>query len=691
VTATTTGLDRLFAPRSIALVGASGDPRKFGGRPLAALRRHGFEGDLFVVNPRHTEVQGAPSVPSAADLPMGLDLAVLLVPAEEVVPAMRALVEREIGAAVVMAGGFRETGADGEERQDELAALAARAGIRVLGPNCPGFVNLRHRVACSSSAFATREEMWDGPIAFVVESGAVAGIVADRAFDRGIGVGTAICTGNQADVTTGDAIRYLTHDGGTRAIGLFLERVTPDLVDALRDARAAGVGVAALKVGRSETGRAVVAVHTAGLVGSDRTFDAICASLGVVRVDDYDELLETAWLLATVPEPGRRLAVVGASGGMNTILADAADAEGLQLPELAAATVERIRNIVPSFGSAANPVDISSVLVTDPGSLGAALSTLADDPGVDGLLVTIGDHPPALSEMLADSLIAAVAAAQHPVTVQWSAGALSAAGIWRLNRAGVPVLESPVRAVRAIARAMAAATARAVAATEPLAIDVPLPASESQAKEALERAGVVTPRRLVCADPEGVSQALGTMDLGASVVVKADCVGAAHKTESGAVRVGIAREDAARVAREVWESARARIGEDRVRGVIVEEMVRPVAELLVSAVRDPTGVTVVVVGAGGELVEVLAETACRIAPLSEEDALAMLDGLRVARLLDGVRGRPAGDRRAVARAIVAIARLALADQVALIEVNPLAATPDGAVALDAVIERASAS
>ena len=526
MTAVRTGLDRLLAPRSIALVGASGDPGKFGGRPLAALRRHGYEGDLLAVNPGRDEIQGVPCLPSPADLPEGIDLAVILLPADGVLEAARACIDRGAGALAVFSGGFRETGPEGAALERELALACREAGVRLLGPNCPGFVNVRARTACSASAFATRDEMIDGPVAFVLGSGAVAGILCDRAFDRGIGVGAAVCTGNAPDVGVPEVVRHLAADGETRAIGLFLEGVGEGtaLMEALREAREREVGVAALKVGRTSGGRAVVASHTGALVGSDEAFDAMCASLGVVRVDDYDDLLETAHLLATAPRPGRSLAVAGASGGMNAALADAAEANGLAMPPLAPATVTGLGEVVPDFGAAMNPVDISSAVMADPGGLGRALGVLAGDPAVDGVVVVVGDHPPRLSELLADGIAAAAGDLDGRVVAQWSAGSLSAPGMTRLARAGIPVFTSPERCMRAVARAMRADVAPPPPAAGEGALP-PGPLRESEAKLLLEERGIPSPRRAVAADPAGVPAAVAAAGLAGAVVVKADCRG----------------------------------------------------------------------------------------------------------------------------------------------------------------------
>jgi acetate---CoA ligase (ADP-forming) len=671
---TAAGLERLLAPRSIALLGASADPRKFGGRPLAALRRHGFDGDLWVVNPRHREIGGVPCVPSVEDLPEGLDLVVCLLPAQAALPALEACAARGAGAALVMSGGFREAGEEGAARQEALARMARERGLRVLGPNCPGYVNGGARVACSASAYATRETMPTGPLAFVLQSGAVAGILCDRAFDRGLGVRYAVCTGNEADVTAAEVLAHVAGDSEVRAVGLFLEGAADGaaLADAIRAARAAGVGVAALKVGRSAEARAVVASHTAALVGSDEAFDALCASLGVVRAGDYDELLEATALLAAPAHPGRRLAVVGASGGMNTLLADVLADRGLALPPLAPETVARMRGVVPEFGSALNPADISSVLLTEPGRLGDALLALAEDPGVDGLVVVIGDHPPRLAAMLADAVVDAAERGARPVVAQWSAGSLSAGGIAALGRAGVPVVESPSRAAALIAAALRAEGRPAAPAIVGREVPARAAWSESEAKALLAEHGIPVP-----GPPAG-----------GRAVVKADCVGTVHKTELGAVRVGVPPEGVEAAAAEVVAAARAAVGPDRVRGALVEALVPPGVELLVAVRREPGLGAVVTVAAGGELVEVLADSASRLAPVDDDEAGAMIGELRVARLLDGHRGRPVLDRAAAARALAAVSRLGAAwgERLGTVEVNPLRVLPEGAVALDALVE-----
>lgn len=669
------GLDRLLRPRSIALLGASASPHKFGGRPLAALRRFGFGGELFVVNPNHDEILGVRCLRAAAELPHGVDLAVCLLPAERALPAIETCAERGVGAVAVFSGGFSEAGAEGLRREAELLRLAREAGMRVLGPNCPGFANLIDGIVCSASAYATRETMVAGQLSFVFQSGAVAGIVCDRAFDAGIGVAFSICAGNEADVTVAELVRFLVREGSSRGIGLFLEGVGggESLVSALREARRAGLGLACLKVGRSPRAREIAASHTAAIVGSDEAFDALCASVGILRAADYAELLELTALAASRPWTGRRVAVVGASGGMNAVLADAADAEGLQLPPLSSATVARLAELTPDFGAAANPVDISSLLLIEPGHLGAAVEVVAEDPAIDGVVVAVGDHPPELSERLAAAVLAASARITKPLVVQWSAGSLSAPGFQALGRGGVPVLAEPGRCLRGLAAAIAARRARASTRSVEPARPERVDWAESDAKRLLAAIGIPSPPRPAP---------------GEEAVVKADCVGVAHKTELGAVSIGVAAEDVEQVRTEVVQAAEAALGADRVRGALVEARVRPIAELVLSVHRDPQLGAIVTIGAGGELVEIAADAVSRLAPVDEEEADAMVGELRAHRLLEGFRGRPRGDRAALARAVAALSALGASwgDALGMIEVNPLAVLERGVAALDVVIE-----
>ena len=684
----------LFAPTSIALVGASSDPAKFGGRPLAALRRHGFEGPITVVNRHGGSFDGAACVSSIEDLPDCVDLAAILVPAEGVIEAFQACVARGVRAVAVFSGGFRELGPDGVERQARLRQLCTDSGVRLLGPNSPGFVNVHGAVACSASGFGTQPVITRGPVAFVSQSGGIAGILADRAIERGIGLSAVVATGNEADVDAADVVEWLVEEGHTRAVGLFLEGFGQGhrFAESLAAARRAGLRLAVLRAGGSRQARNVIASHTGAIVASEAGFDAICRSIGVLQAGDYQELLEMTHLLATVGGGSRRAVVVGFSGGMNALLADAAAAHGVELPSLQASTVEAMATVTPDFGSAANPADMSSVILTEPERLGRAVEIVAGDPAAGVVVVAVGDHPPALSERLARIVVGVRDTAGVPVVVQWSAGPLSGSGMALAAAGGLPVVTEPGRCMAMLAASAEAEAGAGSRRPPPCRWDHPGPGlaptggwTEHDVKGLLQAHGVRTPRRVLLADPADAPRAVAAF--GGRAVVKANCTGAVHKSDMGAVIVGVDAGQAEHAARTVLDAARGHLRPEQVHGVLVEELVRPVAELIVAATVDEHAGPLISVGSGGILVELVADTVTRLAPVGTDDALDMVRGLRAARLLEGFRGGPRGDTTALATMVARVSELAeaWAGQLTLVELNPVAVLEEGAVVLDAVL------
>jgi acyl-CoA synthetase (NDP forming) len=682
-----TGLERLFRPRSIALLGGSRNPAKFGGRPLVSLRRLGFEGELIWVGEPGPDGDDVRVVPSVQELPAGVDLAVLLAPAVAATELAAACVERQVGALLAMSGGFAESGEEGSRLQRQLGELGRAAGIRVLGPNCPGYVNVHDRVAASASGFATRQEVFPGPLSLISQSGAVAGILAAGALSAGIGLGAVVCTGNQIDVALGEVAGWLSHDSRNRVLGIFVEGLGEDasLFEQLEAARRAGMPIVALRAGVSSLSREVLASHTGGVAGEDSTWSAICADLGIVQARGYDELIELAGVLALRRPSGRRLAVVGASGGMGAVLADAVAANGLELPAFGAATESAIRELTPSFGRVANPLDVSSSVLTEPERLGRLAEIVAADPAVDSVAVAVADHPPELSLRIAAVVAAAAPRCEVPVVLQWSAGELSRPGRVAAARAGVPVLPEPRRfgwAMAQVDRALAAPRRRE-ASGPPLPLPPDGEPSEHELKALLAAAGLRAPRSRLLGDPAEAAAAVE--ELGGIAVVKADVAGLVHKLELGAVRLDVGTAAAVAAATAVRERAIAALGAGRVRGILVEERVEPLAELLVSVRSDPVAGAVLTVAAGGSWAELLGDAATRVAPVDAATARELLLGLRLAPLLLGARGRPAADLEALALAIATVSRLGTewGPRLGLLELNPIAALPDGALVLDA--------
>ncbi len=681
------GLDRLFAPRSVAVIGASADPRKFGGRPLAALQRWGFDGELVAVNPGRDEVMGVRAVPTVADLPRGMDLAVVVVPADAAVLAVEQAIEREIGAIALMTGGFAESGEEGRRRDARVRGLIAAAGVPLLGPNCPGFINLHAAVAASSSAFAQREEMFPGPVSLISQSGAIAGILADRAFDRGIGLGHILCTGNEMALGAPELLIWLSEQPQPRCIALYLEGFDARLVAALRAVRRRGTKVAVIKAGSTAAGAKVVASHTAAIAGADDAFEAACLSLGVARARNFDDLLEFAQLLACARPRGPRLGLAGISGGMNSLLVDAASELGMTVPELDPETVVSLAGVVPDFGSTENPIDIASAVLANPEAIGHVLALLDGDSAVDVAVATINDHPPDLADRLAAGIIQRASTMSSPPVVQWSAGPMSLGGIRTLGRAGVAVVSEPDRCASALAAALRSLDVpRETAASDQLPPAPTGALSEWELKSALAAAGVAIPQARLIADPQDAAEAV--REVGGLAAVKADCVGIVHKTEAAAVRLGVRPETAVATAESVLQSARAAFGEAAVRGILVERQLDPLAELLVSVRDDPQAGPVLTVAVGGTLVEVLGDVSSRLAPIDVAGARALLNGLRAAPVLGVWRGRQAVDLEALAETVARVSQLgaAWAPRVAMLELNPVAALAHGAAVLDATAE-----
>jgi acyl-CoA synthetase (NDP forming) len=680
-------LGRLFSPRSVVVVGASADPGKFGGRPLAALQRWGFDGELLAVNPGRGEVMGVQAVSSVSELPRGLDLAVIVVPAASAVTAIEDLIEREIGAVALMTGGFAESGEEGRRRDVRVRQLIAEAGVPLLGPNCPGFINLHASVAASSSAFAQREEMFPGPVSLVSQSGAIAGILADRAFDRGIGLGHVICTGNEMALGTPQLLGWLSEQPEPRCVALYLEGFDPGLVAAMRAGRERGLRIAVLKAGRSDAGAKVVASHTAAVAGADSAFDAACHSLGVARAENFDELLEIAQLLACARPRGPRLGVAGISGGMNSLLADAASEFRMTLPELEPATVERLHEVVPSYGSAENPVDIASSVLAHPDGIGRTLVLLDTDSSVDIAVATINDHPPGLAQGLADGILEHCSQMEPPPVVQWSAGPMSLGGIRTLGRAGFAVVTEPDRCARALHAALRSATPpRLVTPADDLPAVPTRPLSEGDLKLMLGEAGLPVPQSRRVTDSGEAAAAVRAV--GGRAVVKADVVGTVHKTEAGAVRLGVDADTAAGVAQAVLDGAWTAFGRESVRGLLIERQLDPLVELLVSVRRDPQAGPVLTVALGGTMVEILGDVVSRLAPVDTAGAREALGALRGARLLGAWRGRDAVDLDALSNLIARVSQLgaAWAEQISVLELNPVGGLAAGAVILDATAE-----
>ncbi len=450
---TRAAVKRLLAPSSVAVVGASRDARKIGGRLLEFLTRHGFPGRIFAVTPNAAAISSVPSVPSVQDLPETVDVACIVTPPETCAGVLQACGAKGIRSAIVFTSGFAETGNTEGERQLRTAGRAAR--IRFCGPNSLGILNPEARFCASFSGILAMSPLPGGEIAYLSQSGALGGAFISRLWDRGIAISRFVSVGNQADLDLADYLDALLEDTASRVIALFVEGVAngQKLCRALVRAREAGRPVVVYKAGRSEEGRATIRSHTGVLAGDDAVWTAALRQSGAVRVPSMPALFDAALALAWQPPPaGPRVGIISTSGGAAGILADECRQRGFEVPALSPAAMRRVQAEIPAFGASRNPVDVTAQVLARPAMLRNTLSILAEDPGIDAILLMMTTMVDPLAEEIAGDVLATVQGLRKPLLVGWIvAPSLARTGMARLIAGKVPFYDSPDRVVVALA------------------------------------------------------------------------------------------------------------------------------------------------------------------------------------------------------------------------------------------------
>jgi acetate---CoA ligase (ADP-forming) len=688
-------LTPLLAPNSVAIFGASNDPTRISGRSLRYYREAGYQGGLYPINPTRDTVQGLPAFPDLASVPGPVECAVIAVPANLAVEAMEACVAKGVRGVVMFTAGFAETGADGRAMQQRITQIAHDSGIRLCGPNCLGLFNMRIGHTPTFSSFLEEGPTSPGPLGMVTQSGAFGTHLLALAARRGIQVGVWMSTGNEADVAVADGISFMADDPDTRAIACYVEAIKDGALfaEAVARARANGKPVIAMKVGGSAVGAAAAASHTASLAGSDAIYDAAFRQLGVERARTPEDLIEIAYACTRGRLPrSRRLAVVTMSGGAGVLMADAAEAEGIELTPLAEDSQKQVLSWVP-FAAARNPVDVTAQALNDPSILDKGFDLLLGKenfPAMVGFFTTWASSP-----QMAEPLFKSVsgAAARYPDRYLALSAIASPEMQRRYEAVGVGLFEDPWRAVAAIGGAMRCAERISTPPppSPPVPRDLPpLPQgriAEHEAKRILAGAGIpMLDERLVTNAGEAAAAAV---ELGGRLVLKIVSPDIPHKTEMGGVMLDVPAAEAGAAYDRLVERVAARAPRANIEGVLISPMLKGGVEMILGVQSDPVFGPVVMLGLGGIFVEVLRDVTFRIAPFGVEEARRMIAELRGVAMLHGARGQPPCDVEALAQALSRLSVFVKAQQgrFTSIDVNPLLVRPQGqgAAALDALI------
>jgi acetate---CoA ligase (ADP-forming) len=687
-------LDSFFAPASIALIGASRDHEKIPGRLLSMLRKNGFPGKLYPINPNCDEIDGLTCFKSIADIGAPVDLAIIVIPARAVLPALEQCAAAGVRNAVIISSGFAEEGGDSAAMQDAIAALARRAGMRISGPNAEGFYSQVQKVAATFSP--TVDIKPDVPvlvatkrrIGIVAQSGGIGFAYYHRAKALGVTVSYVVSTGNESDLGAGEFLDYMVQDASTDVIMLFIESIrdVDKFLAAAKRAAEIKKPVIVTKVGRSQAGFRAAASHTASIAGWSGAYDAVFARYGFIISNDLDEALTIAAVLASNPLPkGDRVAVLTVSGGAGIWGADTVSMQDMRVPVLSGGLQSEIKKLMPSYGAAGNPIDVTAQGVTSGGLQGSIdLLTVSDE--VDAILVVLSLSSEVRMPFKETDLRPMLEKQQKPV-IFYSYTLPSDFARRELAKSGVVVLSGLTHVGVAMRRSLDYGKFKlqregdiAVLPARDLSVHLSRDFSEADSKALLHDAGIAVPDEVLVTDRSALDAAIARV--GFPLVMKIQSVDIAHKSNVGGVRINVGTKGEAFSAyRDILESVQKHLPDARIQGVLVSPMARKGIEIIVGALVDKaeTFGPMVMVGLGGVNTELFRDVVYRPAPVSAEEAIVMLNELKAVQLLTGFRGAAKADVGALSKLIseVSVLIVRLRDQVSDIELNPVLVHPEG--------------
>lgn len=725
----TDSLDALFAPQSVAIIGASSDPRRFGGRPIQYLLDAGFPGGIYPVNPGREEIQGLKAYPSISAVVGEVDCAILAISAEATLATLEACIAKGVRSAVLYGAGFSEMGDEGRALQDRVVAMARDAGMRLLGPNCMGLFNAQKRFYATFASALEEGVGQPGNIAVASQSGGYGGYLLKHLMLRGLGLSQWITTGNEADVDMGEALGWMALQPENEILLGYVEGVKSgaSLIAALETAQTLGKPVVMMKVGRTAEGSKAAASHTASLTGEDKVYDALLEKYGVYRPRTTDEMLDVVSALSLKrPLKGDRIGVISISGGVGVQIADFVSDAGMRMGQLPPDAQAALRALVPAC-SPHNPIDMTGLVTTNHDIMEKTLDVVLGAKAFDAMLIFLGITGVAPSMAVPLQQAISKAYARHPGQLLSVAITAPDKMVREYEALGILTTEDPSRAVAALgalnffrkssptgggggeadgggpgkeSRDSGRALPRASwenppppLRRSPPPVGEELPTSgrfnEAQSKALLATIGVPSPHEGLAQTPEAA--AARAEEIGFPVAVKLVSADIVHKTELGGVKLGLTSAvEVADAVRAMRVSIATHRPDAKVDGFLVSQMVTGGIETILGVHRDPAFGPVVTFGLGGVLVELLQDTVCALAPIGIDEARMMIARIKTAPLLTGYRGGPLHDVEALVQAIVCVSAFAArhSDRLRSLEINPLCVMPGsgGVVALDAVIE-----
>lgn len=684
-------LQRLFEPRSVAVVGASTNLEAIGGQPIKYLLDGGYQGTIYPINPKYEEVAGLLCYADIASLPHTPDVLVIAVAASMVTGLIEQAGTKDIPYAIVFSSGFAETGDEGQVAQAKLRSTAEAAGVTLIGPNCQGLMNISSDIRIGfGTPYALRYH--PGSVSLSSQSGAFGNSLLMALSDEGIGFRHYISTGNEAQTTSLDCIAHFIEDPDTQVITGYVE----GFQDAYRLRQLSQLALARnkpmvlWKVGNSTAGARAASSHTANLAGASTYYDAAFRQFGIIGANDVGDMADCVRALLTGRRPkGNGIAVLSISGGAGIAMADRCAEQELDLPDFSDGTLERLRPLLPAFASLSNPVDITAGALSSPESFSAALRVVMEDPAVDMLGVCLAALSGDSATLVAKEIASVAADCDVPILVAWNAPAGTAEDAYRiLQDAGIPRYGSPVRCARGFGALWRFSAAALRETRAPSAIDVilhPHPAPEQaralneyDAKQLLASYGLPVTREAIASSADQAVAA--AEEIGYPLVMKILSEDIPHKSDAGGVLIGLVDASAVKEGYAQLAALPQQLGQDiAFDGVLIQEMINGGTEVILGAINDPSFGPVVMFGAGGIYTEVFNDVAFGIAPLNREQALALVEETRISRILRGARGRPVADIEALVESIVGLSELAVSEsgRFTEIDINPLIVLPKG--------------